>query len=116
MDVGTEIFNRYYQKASSLGIVWTLGGWAEKNVFSENDNVTDEELEVAIEDWCETFEHREALQKLLAYEISYFIYRRLNGPWGEMVDWFWHERNRHVNEYREKTGYELVGNDIGALR
>lgn len=103
------IYEKFYGEATRRGLVWTLQGWAVKNgLFTEEDI---EEDDRPFCEWLDGFEHADAVQKILAYEISFFVYRHLNGPWGEMVDFFLHERNRFCNEYREATGYQVEGND-----
>lgn len=110
-DLRTAIFDKYYGEAERRGLFWTSEDWAKTQVKRENFE-TDYEHESACEDFVEKFEHIEAIKKLLAYEISIFVYRHLNGPWGEILDFFKYERNSFCNQYREKTGYQLIGNDM----
>lgn len=101
------IFSKYYGEAKKRNLMWTLPDWMERNYPDASESM--------IEDLCETHPHRDAIQKFLAYEITFFVYRRLNGPWGEMVDFFMGERNKFANEYRTKTGYQLTGNNESDL-
>ena len=84
-------------------------GQRKQGLFTEDEISEDDH---AYCEWSENFEHADAVKKVLNYEIAYFIFRRLNGTWGEVVDFFWYERNRFINEYREKTGYQIVGNTV----
>ena len=113
-EVRQIIYQKYYGEAKRGGIIWTMMDWAETQL-NEDDYNTDEDYQLAVESLSENFEHREALEALLAFEVSIFVYRFLNGPWGEMVDFFKRQRNVHCNEYREKTGYQLEGNDLSIL-
>lgn len=109
-DLDLHVYSKFYVAAQKAGVVWTLYSWAIKQgLFKEEDLLKDDHPYC---EWADNFEHADAVQTVLAYEIAYFVFRRLNGTWGEMVDFFYHERNRFTNEYREKTGYQIVGNDV----
>lgn len=109
-DLDLHVYAKFYCAAKRAGIVWTLRDWAVKNgLFKEEDLLIDDH---PLCEWQDNFEHADAVKTVLAYEIAYFVFRRLNGTWGEMVDFFDSERNYFINTYREKTGYQIVGNDV----
>ncbi len=102
MDLGNIVYARYYGEAKKRGIVWTLYGLAERDGFMPED--PDDFVEDHVPDFKE---HGQAIEHVLQMEISIFVFRRLNGPWGEVIDGMRGNRNRFCNEYREKTGYQI---------
>ena len=52
-------------------------------------------------------EHGQAIEAVLTYEIAIYVFRRLNGPWGEVLDELYRLRSSKINEYREATGYNI---------
>lgn len=101
---------RIYQEAISKGVIWNLQHWAIKQGFFTEEEIEKDDGPYC--EWVDKFEHAEAIKRVLAYEIAYFVFRRTNGLFGEMTDFFWYGRNRFTNEYREKTGYEIIGNTV----
>lgn len=96
------IYEKYYQAAQNKGIVWTLYDLAVRDGLHDGD----------MDDWSpddipEYQEHGQAIEFVMAMEVTIYVFRRLNGPWGEVVDTMLWNRNRFCNEYREKTGYQI---------
>lgn len=102
--IDAAVYERYYAGARRAGYAITIGDWAvraglitaeqrEKRGFDAS-NVPD-------------FPHIQAIEKVLALEVAVFVFRRLNGPWGEIVDILGAERSRFCNEYRQITGYQI---------
>ena len=53
------------------------------------------------------------MQNILTIEISLYVFRNLHGTWGEVVDNLSNQRISQINNYREKTGYQIdTGNVI----
>lgn len=109
-ELDSAIYNKYFAEAKRLGVVWTLRDWAVKEGLFIAEEI--EKDDHAYCEWENNFEHAHAVKKILNYEIAYFVFRRLNGCWGEVTDFFWRERNRFCNEYRSETGYDVVGNSV----
>jgi len=107
LDLSEAIYRKYYLEAKSRGIVWTAYDYAvKKGLYSGDDYDFNEE------DIPELKEHGEAIKEVMACEIGLFVFRRLNGPWGEITDQMVRMRNRITNEYREKTGFQIeTGNE-----
>lgn len=103
-DISWEIYMKYYQQAISEGLVWTAYAYAETQLPPD---ATEEEIEKFIEE----HPHMDAIVKVLTMEITIWVFRRLNGPWGEVIDHFRDERNKFINGYRHLTGYDIVGNE-----
>lgn len=104
------IYQKFYQAAKDAGVVWTLTNWAIKQGLFTKEEIEKDDHAYCV--WADKFEHADAVKTVLAYEIAYFVFRRLNGCWGEMVDFFYYEKNHFINTYREQTGYEVIGNDV----
>jgi hypothetical protein len=104
-NLDVEIFQRYYEGAKRDGVVWTLYDYCERKGYVEDE---DEDY------WAhpEIAAHGRAIQDVLTLEIGIYVFRRLNGPWGEVIDNLVSQRTRKINEYREQTGFEIdTGND-----
>jgi hypothetical protein len=100
--LNSAMYQRFYEGAKNAGLLFDINNWMA--------NRHPEASEDEIEDLIEAFEHADAVTKVLAYELSYYVFRHMPGPWGHLIDFFEHERNRFCNEYREKTGYQVIGN------
>jgi hypothetical protein len=113
IELGHLIYEKYYGAAKRRGLIWTLQDWAIKNGLFTEEEIYEDDRPYC--EWEDGFEHADAVKTVLAYEITFFIYRHLNGPWGEMLDFFHYGKNKFCNEYREKTGYQIIGNDEDLL-
>lgn len=101
-DLGVLIYQRYYAEAKKIGIVWTLYDLAVRDgLFSGPDDAFSED---DIPDYAE---HGQAIAHVMQMEIAHWVFRKLNGAWGEVVDGMIWNRNVFCNEYREKTGYQI---------
>ena len=100
------IYEKYYLQAKKDKIIWTLHDFAIRFGFIKND---DEDLES-----IPIFQqHGKAIQNILTLEISLYVFRNLHGTWGEVVDNLSNQRISQINNYREKTGYQIdTGNVI----
>lgn len=102
LDLDLHVFEKFYLAAKERGIVWTLLDLAKRDgLFSGPD-----------EDFCadsipEYREHGQAIEHVMQMEVACFVFSRMNGPWGEVVDGMLGNRNRFSNEYRERTGYQI---------
>lgn len=102
LDLDLHVFEKFYLAAKEHGIVWTLLDLAKRDgLFSGPD-----------EDFCadsipEYREHGQAIEHVMQMEVACFVFSRMNGPWGEVVDGMLGNRNRFSNEYRERTGYQI---------
>lgn len=102
LDLDLHVFEKFYLAAKERGIVWTLYDLAVRDgLFSGPD-----------EDFCadsipEYREHGQAIEHVMQMEVASFVFRRMNGPWGEVVDGMLGNRNRFSNDYRERTGYQI---------
>lgn len=105
LDLSTAIYHKYYIGAKNAGLFWTIWDWTVRHNPSVAD--TDEE---EIERLIYSNPHREAITTVLTYEITIYVFRHLNGPWGEVVDHTRKLRSRFIHDYLEETGYEIVGN------
>lgn len=105
MSVDFAIYERFYEGAKRDGISWTVYDYiARKGV--EPDEYEDYFEHPEVKD------HVQAIQDVLTLEISIYVFRRLNGPWGEVIDNLVSQRTRKINEYREQTGFEIdTGNE-----
>lgn len=102
MDLNQLIFDMYFGAAKNAGIVWTLQDLAERDGLYDG---LDEDFD--LDDIPEFAEHGDAIEHVMYLEISYFVFRHLNGPWGEVVDGLLRARNQFSNDYRKKTGYQI---------
>lgn len=101
-DPGSLIYERFYLAARESGIVWTLTDLARRDgLFSGPD---EEFSPDAIPGYRE---HGQAIEHVMQMEVTIFVFRRMNGPWGEVIDGMLMNRNRFSNEYRERTGYQI---------
>lgn len=103
-ELNMVIYDKFYGEAERRGLVWILSAWLLKEgMITEEQDEYDGGEEAFSRDWP----HSDAVRKVLMYELQIFTYRRMNGGWGEVIDYFHHERNRFSNEYREATGYQI---------
>lgn len=101
-DLNLLIFEKFYLAAKERGIVWTLNDLAVRDgLFAGEDEDFDPD---SIPEYRE---HGQAIEHVLHMEVSFFVFRRLAGPWGEVIDGMIGNRNRFSNEYRERTGYQI---------
>lgn len=91
-----------FQEAQQRGIVWTLFDLGVRDGLCEEE---DEDLDP--HSLPEYKEHGQAIEHVMQMEIAFWVFRRLPGPWGEVVDGMITNRNRFCNNYREKTGYQI---------
>lgn len=104
-NIDQSIFERFYEGAKRDGVVWTLYHYCERKGLAKSE----EEDYWAIP---EIHEHGSAIQDVLTMEISIYVFRRLNGPWGEVIDNLVSHRTRYINAYREQAGFDIdTGND-----
>lgn len=128
VDISSAIYQKYCEEAKNRGIAWTMTDYAcrqlnveifdvyDRNEANHNEYVTHNDIaEEMAEDYLNKLdpEFSKAIENLLAFELSIFIYRNLNGPWGEMIDFFANMRRETIREYFDKTGIEIsTGNDL----
>jgi len=96
------IVERFHDGAQKAGIVWTLADLGHRDGLMSDDDESDDPYSVPL-----FAEHGTAIRHVLEMEIAIFVFRRLNGCWGEVVDGMHDARCRFINEYREKTGYQI---------
>lgn len=101
INVDGLIYEKFYVAAEQAGIVWTL------NQLGIRDGLLDPEDEEDPMNVPLYHEHGQAIRHVLEMEISIFVFRRLNGCWGEVIDGMQNRINIFTNEYREKTGYQI---------
>ena len=92
----------FYLEANRRGIVWTLYDLAVRDGLYDGDD--EDFVPDAIPDFKA---HGQAIEHVMQMEVAHFVFRHLNGPWGEVIDGMIGNRNRFCNEYREKTGYQI---------
>ena len=93
------IYQKYYEGAIKDGVIWCINEYAQRKglAFEDEDAYTNPEIN----------EHGQAIEAVLTYEIAIYVFRRLNGPWGEVLDELYRLRSSKINEYREATGYNI---------
>lgn len=91
-----------YLEAKRRGIVWTLYDLAVRDGLYDGDDA--DFNPDAIPDFKA---HGQAIAHVMHMEVAHFVFRRLNGPWGEVIDGMIANRNRFCNAYREQTGYQI---------
>lgn len=101
-DIGFFVFDRFYIAAKKRGIVWTLCDLAVRDKLFDGDDVDFSE-----DDIPDFKNHGQAIEHVLQMEVSIFVFRHLNGPWGEVIDGMRMNRNVFTNTYRERTGYQI---------
>lgn len=94
--------------AKQLGLVFDLMDWAIREGLFTKDEIDEDDSNFC--KWMETFEHADAISLVLNYEAAYWVLRHAPGRWGKQADFFINNRNKFINEYREKTGYQINGN------
>lgn len=99
MNLQGHIYSLYYEGAKRDGVIWTIGDFAErKNLkFEEDDPYTNSVIK----------EHGQAIEDVLTLEISIYVFRRLPGAWGEVIDSLAKQRSNKIIEHRTKTGYSI---------
>lgn len=100
--VDHAIYDRFYEGARRVGLVWTLEALGHRDGLMSDDDENDDPYTVPL-----FAEHGEAIRHVLEMEIAIFVFRRLNGCWGEVIDGMRDARGRFINKYREKTGYQI---------
>ncbi len=106
ISIDQEIFKKYYEGALADGLIWTLTDYALKKGYAEDED------DEGFYDHPEIKEHGDTIKTVLTLDISIYVFRRLNGPWGEVIDALMGHRNRLVNQYRDTTGFQVVtGNE-----
>lgn len=108
--ISDEIYKRYYIRAQADGMVWTIYDWAvSKGYYTGSDYDFDEELLLLDSEYLDT------IKKLMTLEISLYVFRRLNGPWGEVIDSLKSIHMSVVRNYFEKYNIELSVNDFDVI-
>ena len=101
------IYERYYLQAKKENIIWSLSDFALRFGLTTEENADDWDSIPLFE------QHGKAIQNILTLEISLYVFRNLPGTWGEVVDNLSNQRVSQINNYREKTGYQIdTGNVI----
>lgn len=109
VDLSIAIYNRFYLTAERAGIVWTLYSLAIRDGLIDPE-VNDDPYSAPL-----IKEHGDAIRRVLEMEIAIYVFRRLNGCWGEVVDGMRDSRNEFINQYREKTGYQIDTKQIDLI-
>jgi hypothetical protein len=103
IDLNQAIYEKYYIAAQREGVIWTINDYAvRKGLMKEEDSDDADAYDIP-----EIQPHYKAIQAVLTLEISIYVFRRLNGPWGEVIDGLRDIRNTTIREYKEKTGFEI---------
>jgi hypothetical protein len=107
MDLSQEIYQKYYMAAKNIGLVWTDYDYAVKKGLYEGDDYDFDSEAIP-----ELKEHGRAIREVMTLEVALFVFRRLNGPWGEVIDTINPMINRLIYEYEQKTGFKIsTGNE-----
>jgi hypothetical protein len=103
IDISQEIYQKYYIAAQNEGVIWTINDYAvRKGLMKEEDSDEADAYDIP-----EIKEHGQVIEHVLTLEISIYVFRRLNGPWGEVIDGLRSIRNTIIREHKEKTGFQI---------
>jgi hypothetical protein len=103
IELNQAIYEKYFLAARNSGMIWTINDYAvRKGLMKEEDSDEADAYDIP-----EIQPHYKTIQYVLTMEISIWVFRRLNGPWGEVIDALASLRNQTINKYREETGYEI---------
>lgn len=58
---------------------------------------------------------QELIEKIIMFQIGYFMSRRLNGGLGHIVDQYLDQVNTHLNEYEARTGSPFKANTFSEI-
>ena len=109
MNLNYYIYNKYYMCAKERNLIWTSTDLAEKVLNLEYSQSLENEnkIELYISDNFDKFQDN---FDILTLEVTHFVFRHLNGPWGEVIDSLKEQIKSKHHMFLDKWGENPISN------